>query len=44
MNEAILFALRGMGFTGEAILKYYKPKKLAIFVRGLFASKKADGI
>jgi AcrR family transcriptional regulator len=43
MNEAILFALRGMGLTGGAIQKYYNPKRLAIFMRGLFASKKEDG-
>ncbi len=44
IDDAILFALRGMGFTNDAIRKYYNPKKLTIFVRGLFASIKADGI
>lgn len=44
MSEAILFALRGMGLTGEAIRKYYNPKRLAIFMRGLFASNKEEGI
>ena len=38
INEAIHFALRGMGLTGAAIQKYYNPQRLTIFIRGLFAS------
>lgn len=44
MSEAILFALRGMGLTGDAIQKYYNPKRLTLFMRGLFASKKEGGM
>lgn len=36
-DEALLFALRGIGFKDESIRKYYKPSKLAVFVRGIFA-------
>ena len=39
IDDAILFALRGMGLTDNAVRKYYKPNKLKIFVKGLFASK-----
>jgi AcrR family transcriptional regulator len=38
-NEAVLFALRGIGFKDAAIRKYYKPVKLNIFVKGVFAFK-----
>lgn len=43
MNEAVLFALRGIGLTGEAVRKHYNPKRLTIFMRGLFVSKNKNG-
>ncbi len=34
LNQAVWFALRGMGMTDEAIRSYYNPKALALFFRG----------
>ncbi|MBW1892296.1 MAG: TetR/AcrR family transcriptional regulator [Deltaproteobacteria bacterium] len=42
IDDAILFALRGMGLTDNAIRKYYKPKKLKIYIKGLFFSNETD--
>ena len=36
-NDAIQFALRGIGLTNEAIKAYFKPKKLRLFFKGLLA-------
>ncbi len=36
-EDATLFALRGIGLTDAAIKEHFKPKKLKIFFKGLFA-------
>lgn len=36
-EDALIFALRGIGMTNDAILKYYKPKRMRIFFKGLFS-------
>jgi len=42
IDEAACFALRGIGLTEAAIRRYYQPKKLDIFIKGLFALKKVE--
>jgi hypothetical protein len=35
VENAVLFSLRGVGFTDEAIAKYYQPDKLRVIVQQL---------
>ena len=37
-DSTVHFALRGMGMTDDAIRKFFKPKKLKIFINGIFMS------
>ncbi len=37
-EDAIHFVLRGIGLTDDAIGQYYKPKKMKIYMKGLFSN------
>jgi len=37
-HDAVLFSLRGMGMTDDAITKFFKPKKLKIIIDGIVSA------